>query len=289
MRYTSRQFGIWRAAFGLYLLLYFLRLLPYGKELFSDQGILPDASVNWTHGILASPAWLWASPMAITILLALLMGCALLLTLGIWRRPTALALWLGWELLYNRNNLTLDPTLPYIGWLLLACALVPSGEQFSLGKNSKKWRMPRLLYGGAWTVLGVSYLYAGAQKLFSPSWLDGSAMSQIYDNPIVYHNPFVALMLSLPPILLMLQTWLVLGLQISAPVLFLFRKSRYAGWLLHTGLHMLFLITFDLVDVVFAMLLFHFFLFDQDWLKKWPFRPLRKMLGRTRKDSATAG
>ncbi|MEJ6830928.1 MAG: hypothetical protein QNK61_12115, partial [Akkermansiaceae bacterium] len=52
------QFTFFRIVLGSYLLWHFLGLLPYGTEIFSDQGIISDGSLNFTPQVsfLSSPA-----------------------------------------------------------------------------------------------------------------------------------------------------------------------------------------------------------------------------------------
>jgi len=45
-RWTGGQYSLYRVLFGTYLLIHFAQLLPWGAELFSNQGVLPDASAS---------------------------------------------------------------------------------------------------------------------------------------------------------------------------------------------------------------------------------------------------
>ena len=44
--WTGGQYSVFRALFGLYLCVHFAQLLPWGAELFSRHGMLPDASAS---------------------------------------------------------------------------------------------------------------------------------------------------------------------------------------------------------------------------------------------------
>src|SRR5687767_916850 len=46
------------------------------------------------------------------------------------------------------------------------------------------WRMPPLLFATEWILMALGYTYSGAAKLVSPSWLDGTAIAQIMENPL---------------------------------------------------------------------------------------------------------
>ena len=44
--WTGGQYSVYRALLGGYLFVHFAMLLPFGGELFSSQGMLPDASTS---------------------------------------------------------------------------------------------------------------------------------------------------------------------------------------------------------------------------------------------------
>src|SRR5207248_9666128 len=119
---SKYQFVFFRVIFCLYLCQHFAALLPYGAELFSRAGALPDARLNFTYGLLPNPLERWDSPDFVSFFLASLSILAALFTLGIGRRLCALLLWYGGSCLFNRNNLISNPSLTYVGLLLLFCA-----------------------------------------------------------------------------------------------------------------------------------------------------------------------
>src|SRR6185503_9916120 len=114
--------------FGAYLLAHTLTLLPYGKELFSREGVLASARLNPTFGLFPDPLYLWDSPRAISLLLIVMALLAMLFALGTSRHVAAACLWFGWASLFGRNNLISNPSIPYVGLLLLLTLLVPLGE-----------------------------------------------------------------------------------------------------------------------------------------------------------------
>ena len=273
--YNKYQFALWRILFGIFLLISFVRMLPYSTEIFSSEGVLSDSRANWTYGLFPNPLYIWDSPGFIILFILLLIGLSIFFIFGFYRRISSLLLWFGWASLYHRNNLTIDPTLAYIGWLLLACAIIPGGEPLSIfTKKNYKWNMPFLIYFGAWVVLGVSYFYSGFIKFFFPSWIDGTAMIHIYNSVISGDSVILSIMLILPIFILKLQTWIVMGLQLTSPLLFLFNKLRFVSWSLLTLLHIMVLLTLNLVDVSIGILIFHLFVFDYRWSKKWIFKKI---------------
>jgi hypothetical protein len=134
---SAWQFACFRIVFGVYLAIHFATLLPHGAELFSDQGVLADAALNLTHGLFPDPLDVWGTPRFVTVFLLVLLGLAVAFALGLARRSVALLLWFGWAALFNRNNLIANPSIPYVGLLLLLTALVPPGEPLAPGSRRR--------------------------------------------------------------------------------------------------------------------------------------------------------
>src|SRR4029077_5792566 len=103
-------------------------------------------------------------------------------------RVMAALIWYLWACLYGRNPMIGNPSLPFVGWLLLAYALIPSHSSSArLTANSGKtssWRLPSDLYLAAWILMSLTYMYSGYTKFVSPSWIDGSALSRVLANPL---------------------------------------------------------------------------------------------------------
>ena len=127
--------------------------------------MIADARPNLTFGIFPNPLAIWDSPECVTTFLAGLTILSLVLAGGIFRRSAALLLWFGWACLFNRNNLIINPSLPYIGMLLLLSALVPLWENWSREKTRPGWRFPPRMYWVAWILLAAVYSYSGWTKL----------------------------------------------------------------------------------------------------------------------------
>ena len=47
----NSQFALFRIFFGAFLTWHFIALIPYGPELFSNEGIISDPALNPTYGI----------------------------------------------------------------------------------------------------------------------------------------------------------------------------------------------------------------------------------------------
>jgi predicted DCC family thiol-disulfide oxidoreductase YuxK len=254
---SKYQFAAFRVIFGLYLCRHFAGLLPYGAELFSREGVLADSSLNFTHGLLPNPLEHWDSPAFVSFFLWLLLALSALFTLGIGRRVCALLLWYGWACLFNRNNLISNPSLPYVGLLLLFCALLPP---------LKRWHFPPMLFRVAWVLLAVGYTFSGCVKLSSPSWLDGTAMLHVANNPLARPGVVRDLFIAAPLWVIKLATWGPLALEILFLPLCLLRRARLWAWLAVSALQLGILVMVNFADLTFGMLMFHLFVFDPRWL-----------------------
>jgi hypothetical protein len=137
--YSRTQFALFRIIFGIYLLWHFIDLMPVCIELFSNNGVIADAHTLPTWNKYLS-IFKYDSPNAILLLVTTMIISSTLFIIGYFRRICSAILYIGWMSLLNRNPLITNPSLGYIGWLLLACALIPNGERlgFLLTKNNEK-------------------------------------------------------------------------------------------------------------------------------------------------------
>lgn len=267
--FSPGQFALFRVLFGLYLVQHFLFLIPDGAELFSDQGVLADASLNPTHGILPNPLEWWGSPTFVTAFIAGLALLSFLLVAGVCRRLVVLLIWFGWACLFNRNNLISNPSIPYVGLLLVLLALVPDGEPWRFKGKSvppKDWSMPAIVYWGAWLLMAGGYTFSGLVKLGSPSWIDGTAFLHLIDNPLARPGPVRELFLKFPGWVHALLTWSVLAAEIVFLPASFWRRGRCAAWTVMVAMHLGILLMVDFADLSFGMLMIHLFTFDPRWL-----------------------
>jgi predicted DCC family thiol-disulfide oxidoreductase YuxK len=262
------QFAVFRIVFGLYLSVHFLQLAPWSAELFGADGVLPDPSLNFTFGFLPNPLEHLGTTGFVTAFVTFLAGLSLCFTLGLFRRTVAVLLWFGWACLFNRNNLISNPGIPYVGLILLLCALVPPGEPLSIIPRSgnRGWRMPAAIFWGAWLLLAAGYTYSGAWKLTSPSWTDGTALQHLLMNPLARPNWIRELLLNLPDACLRLLTWGALAGELLALPLGLTRRGRPVVWCWMLAMHLGILLVIDFADLTLGMLMIHLFTFDPNWL-----------------------
>lgn len=265
---TRHQFALFRWIFGLYLAFHCAHLVPWGVELFSREGVLHDPAINPLYGLFPNPLAWWDAPWAVTAWLAALTLVALAFAAGVARRTAAVALWFGLACLFNRNNLIANPSLPYVGVLLLLTALVPPGEGWSLRRKppADGWYFPASVFWTAWVLMAVGYTYSGLVKLASPSWIDGSAFLHVLDNPLARPGPVRDLLLATPPGALRLATWGALAVEILAVPLCLFRRTRPWWWLAAVLLQLGILSMVAFADLTAGMLMLHLFTLDPRWL-----------------------
>ena len=264
--WTIGQYSIYRVVLGLYLLQHFVGLLPWGAELFSSEGVLPDKHLSPLIKLFPNIFLVSDSPLFVIISLGTGAALSVLFIIGKFDRIAAVLIWYLWACLYARNPLIGNPSLPFIGWLLLAHLLVPSAGKSEDNDAICKWQLPGDLYLAAWILMSLAYTYSGYTKLVSPSWVDGSALSRVLANPLARDTALRTLLLSLPAWILKLATWAALGLELSFAPLALFRRMRPLIWLAMVSLHLGLLLLINFSDLTVGMLILHLFTFDPAWI-----------------------
>ncbi len=278
MPVSGHQFALVRLALGAYLTVHFAHLAPYAPEVFSKAGMLPDPSLLPTYGVLPNPLFSWDAPALVTGLVVLLALLSVPFMLGVYRRPLALLLWLGWAMLFGRNPLIANPSIPYVGWLLLACAVIPEGEPWALRpfRPARDWQLPPILYWGGLALLMVGYSVSGLHKLLeAPSWRDGSAFAHVLTIPLARDTVLRELMLELPRGALQLLTYAALAVEIAAAPLALWPRTRPLAWAATVALQLGIFSMVAFADLTVGMLLMHAFVFDRRWVAG------RKLAGET--------
>lgn len=269
---SPQHFSIFRMLFGSYLCVHFLQLTPYAEELFGTQGIFSSHNPSPYKGIWPNPLFLEIDFLATSLITsaALLSVC---LILGVWRRTSALLLWFITTCLFTANPLIANPSLGDIGLLLLFLVIAPTGESFTLKKQTlKDWKLPFMIPVTAWILLGLGYTFLGVMKLESPSWVDGSALNHVLENPLARPSFLRSLLLNLPTDFLKILTWGTLLLELTYLPLIFFKKVRPWLWLSAVLMHLGIMLVIDFADLSLGMLMIHLFTFDPDWLKLIPNR-----------------
>ncbi len=251
----------------MYLSIHFAALVPYGSELFSNRGVLPDARLNLTFGILPNFLEHYDSPTIVTAFLLALSMLAVAFALGRFRRSAALLLWYGWACLFNRNNLINNPSIPYIGILLVLTTLVPLGEHLSSESFNREWKFPRIVYWTAWILMATGYSYSGWMKVHSPSWVDGTALYHVLNNPLARPGLVRDAMLALPSPCLRALTWVSLAAEAVFLPLSLTQRGRIVAWSALAAMNIGIVFVINFTDLTIGMLLLHLFTFDTDWIR----------------------
>jgi len=269
--WTGGQYSLFRALFGCYLLVHFVDLMPWGSELFSNQGALADGAASPLLYLFPNVLALMDPPWLVTALLAGAAVASIFFALGTWDRTAALVQWYALACLFGRNPLIANPALPFLGWMLVAHFVLPKAPFGSLAARGRTdprggWQMTEAIYGAAWIVMALAYSYSGYTKLISPSWVDGSALSRVLENPLARPTILRDFFLALPPIFLQLATWGGLGLELLYAPLALFHRLRPWIWLLMVAMHLGLVTLIDFADLTLGMLLLHAFTFDPAWI-----------------------
>jgi len=174
-----------------------------------------------------------------------------------------------WACLLNRNVFIVNPSIPFVGWLLLASALMPEGEPWvwrAAAAPDPNWHAPPVLIPGAWLVMALAYSVSGIDKLASPSWLDGSALKHVLESPIARPGLFREALLALPAPALRLMSWAALSAEVLFAPLCLTRATRAVAWTATLFLHCGVLIVLNLAELTVGVLMFHALTFDRGWL-----------------------
>ena len=282
--YGPTQFAIFRIILGIYLGIHFFQLIPIGAEIFSNEGVIKDASTLPSFGKVPVILFKYDDPFYVTMFLSSLVVVSILFTFGIFRRLCSLWLYYGWMCLLNRNPLISNPSVGYIGWILLACSVIPKGERlgFLLSKEEReiearekakdRFEVPDILYYGSWIIIGVSYTASGIHKFQCGSWLNGTALQYVLTSPVARQNNFMIDFILLGGANLgsdiafvKLMSWGSLFLETSCLFLGTFYRTRKYYWLAFMGFHFGIIATVNFVDLTFGMIVAHLFTFDASW------------------------
>lgn len=273
--WTGGQYSVFRASFGLYLLTHFLGLAPWAAELFSNQGLLPDGNASPLLHLFPNVFLLRDSPAFVTGVVVFATGLCIPFAIGWHDRPAAIALWYIWACPHGRMPLIANPGMPFVGWLLLAHACLPPAPFGSVAARARvdrgsNWRMPNGIFLAAWILMAVGYSYSGLTKLTSPSWIDGTAITRILENPLARPGWLRETLLGLPPIILHLATWSALIAEISFAPLALFSCLRPWIWTAMLLMHLSLIALLDFADLSLGMVMIHLFTFDPAWIRRKP-------------------
>lgn len=245
--------------------------------MFSNVGALSQSTLSPLARLFPNVLVLFDAPWQVAALLGAAAAASLLFAIGLLDRSAAIFLWYVWACLLGRNPLISNPGLPYVGWLLLAHALLPPSPYGSWGARGRSdpgggWFMPQPIWRAAWILMALGYSYSGFTKLGSRSWVDGTAIHYVLENPLARPGILRDLLVSLPDPLLRLATWSMLGLELLFLPLALFRRARPLLWSALLAMHLVLMVLIDFTDLSLGMIILHLFTFNPAWLKPRPAR-----------------
>ena len=260
-----------RIALGGYLVWHYVTLLPWAAETYGASGVLADPSAN----PLPSPWSSWiGAPGVATLLIATLALVAVAYAVGLYTRAAGVALWVGALALWLKNQLTYNPTLPFLGFWFLAQCFLPPNPPLSIdrwlarGRAIEKWQIPADLAKVLWIVTGVAYTYSGYTKLCSSSWRNGRAVSLLLESPLARSGGLVDAALALPTAISTVAAFAVLSLEVAYLPLALFPRARPYLWLATMAMHASIASTMNIAGISLGMIAFHAMLFDPEWITR---------------------
>lgn len=269
--WTGGQYSIYRFIFGIYLFVHFAMLIPWGTELFSRHGVLPEASASALTRLFPNVLAVADYPGAVMTMLVMATVGACFFAVGLYDRTAAFAIWYVLACTFGRNPLIANPALPFVGWLLLAHLFIPPAPYGSVAARKRVdprggWVMPSGIFTAAWIVMAAGYTYSGYTKLVSPSWVDGTGFARVLANPLARPTPLRDLFLSLPDGLLSIATWFTLAFELLFAPLALIRSARPWIWTAMLAMHVGLMSLIDFADLSFGMIVMHLFTFDPAWV-----------------------
>ncbi|MCH9764587.1 MAG: DCC1-like thiol-disulfide oxidoreductase family protein [Alphaproteobacteria bacterium] len=270
--WTGGQYSIFRMLFGFYLFVHFAYLAFWAPDIFSNAGMVPDAALSPLRTAFPNILSLIDEPWFVSGLAAFAAVAALFFAVGSGDRIAAVFMWFALACFLGRNPLITNPAMPYTGWMLLAHLFIPTAPYGSLAARGRtdpgnRWELPTGVFLAGWVILALTYSYSGYTKLLSPSWVAGDNIGYVLTNPLARDWFLRDLFLALPPMFLKLLTWFILAIELLFAPLALIRRLRPWLWfgMLFVQFGFAFLLRFP--DLTIAMLLFHLFTFNPDWLK----------------------
>ncbi len=260
--YPTRLLEITYQALGLFIFFYSIVSIPSATLIYSNQGVLPDYSLNnlpqavSIFNFVDTPAFIIGTLGALS-----LVGAGMLL------RITHAALpFLAWILyisFQNRNIFTMHPTTDVVGFMLFLYTLLLLFVSKKEGPNSY---IPATLYHGSWLLLGLTFTMSGLDRLRNEEWLSGAALNGFFNIIPVASNIFSQTLhhvfSNLPQPLLWLLTWFVAGTFTLALPFALYTNTRKILLGVLFVFFFVVLLISELRQVVFGLFLFFLFLSD---------------------------
>ncbi|GEM_PF-172829 len=248
--------GLYRALYGLCVLLFVLLFLPNVTDFFGARAVLGPATVHhllWPGNLWWGPEphpsvlfWL-TDPLAVRLFFVVLGVAALCLTIGLWSRWSAAVVFVGLVSIGRANPLALngaDVVLRVSGFYLI---FAPSGAAFSVDRLRAlaRGRAPaRPPLSPPWVQrllqLQIALIYASTVllKLKGQAWVNGTAL--YYTTRLEEFHRFPVPFLAHSMLLINLATYWTLAVEVAMAFLVWIPPLRafvlLNGLLLHAGI-----------------------------------------------------
>ena len=272
--WTGGQYSLCRAILGVFLFVHFVAVLPWAAEVFSDRGVLPAAGSPFLR-LFPNVLAVSDSPVVVVSMITIAAIASICFSAGFYDRTAAVVMWYVLACLFGRNPLIANPSLPFVGWLLIWHVCLPPSPYGSWSARTRidprgGWRVPPVLFAAAWVVMSVGYSYSGYTKLVSPSWVDGTALARALNSPIARPTILRDLAVAMPAVVLRFATWGALALELAYAPLAIVRLARPWIWVAMVGLHLGLMVLIDFSELSLGMVIFHLFTFDPQWVgSRW--------------------
>ena len=262
---NSQFFSLVRTLFGMWLIQHFIFLIPHGSELFSSEGMKVAGGALYLKDSLAP----LRSPAGITAVLILATASSIMFTIRIKRALNSFFLFLCWIFLFHQDLLSYNPGVPYIGWMLIALALVPSTEERFFWENKHPdFSFPPVLFWGLWIIVATGYSASGIHKfLYSPLWREGRAFIYILDYPAARSEFIKEAYYSIPLLFQKIICWAVILIESLFFLSIINTGFRKWMWILNTSMHLGILITLKFGGLSVIMIIIHMFMIEDSWFK----------------------
>ena len=235
-------YTLFRKGYAFLLLVYVSVLWPRVVFWFGESGCLPTSVAN-TLRVPASWSvldWLPQKDYAPVIVLGALTLAAILLLLGLWSRLQALICFVLLVSLHNRNPMIMDSedaVFRVFGFLLLWMPLgnraAKDGIAWDGNATATVWPL-RLVQ----MQICIIFIACGWSKLLSEDWLQGQAMyytTRLHD--LWGRFPVPAFMLE-SNFLMAWTGWLVIALEMQAPVMVWWKELRWPALIMAFLFHL---------------------------------------------------
>ncbi len=272
-----------RIAYAPLLMINFAMWWRESDRWFSDAGVLQAATMQEISAG-ANPSllyWLPGDPLVIKVCLALCMGQAALLWLGIWSRFQVACLFVWLVSFQHRNMLICDGQDVLMRLLAFYLIFMPLDHAWSVAGwwRGRKGTHGELKVGSAglpsaWGLRLVQlqitaiYLSTAWEKYQGVTWRDGTALFYVARMDDLYGRFALPDFLFETPWMLAAMTWGVLWLEALLPVLLWPRRTRFWALLLAYGLHLSIEATMHIFLFEWLMLVSLLSFVDPQWFRR---------------------